>query len=182
MGVEDFPWVGGRPSLDLCNTAAGGPDLIDDETALSAWLTAAGCAKAAQPPGDADVARIRRLRDDLRDGFIARDPGAMAEILDGWLRATSGHLSVDRETLQPAFRADPSTFGCVITPILLDALTIVRDGMDRVRVCAADDCSMLFLDCSRNGSRRWCSMDRCGSRAKANAYYERKRAERGPGR
>ncbi len=103
----------------------------------------------------------------------------MADLIDTWLSETPGRLSVDRETLEPVFRADPTTFGCLVTPILLDALAIARDEMDRVRQCASESCSMIYLDASRNGSRRWCSMERCGSRAKAHAYYERKRAERG---
>ena len=45
----------------------------------------------------------------------------------------------------------------------------------RVRVCAADDCSWLFLDTSKNRSRRWCDMNTCGNRTKARKHYERKR-------
>lgn len=53
--------------------------------------------------------------------------------------------------------------------------TLARDAIDlfsspllvaRIRVCAADDCELLLLDTSRPGTRRWCSMERCGDRAK----------------
>ncbi|HLZ58012.1 MAG TPA: ABATE domain-containing protein [Ktedonosporobacter sp.] len=44
-----------------------------------------------------------------------------------------------------------------------------------VRLCAADDCGWLFLDTSKNHSRRWCNMKSCGNRAKARRYIERKR-------
>lgn len=179
MGIEDFPWVGGRPSLDLCNTAVECCEVLDDGSLLVEWLALAGCARSGESPADDDLTRIRRLRDDLRAGFLSHDAATMADLVDTWLSETPGRLRVDRETLEPVFRADPTTFGCIITPILLDALAIVRDGFDRVRVCASESCSMIYLDASRNGSRRWCSMERCGSRAKAHAYYERKRAERG---
>ena len=54
-----------------------------------------------------------------------------------------------------------------------DLLTSVE--LSRVRVCAADDCGWLFLDTSKNRSRRWCDMETCGNRAKARKHYERKR-------
>ncbi len=40
-----------------------------------------------------------------------------------------------------------------------------------VRMCAADDCAWLFLDTSKNHSRRWCNMKTCGNRAKVRRHY-----------
>jgi len=59
--------------------------------------------------------------------------------------------------------------------------TMARDAIDlfggplaaRVRVCAADNCELFFVDTSRPGKRRWCSMERCGNRAKVRAYRAR---------
>lgn len=48
------------------------------------------------------------------------------------------------------------------------------DG-DRLRECAGVGCGWVFLDFSRNRSRRWCDMEDCGNRAKANRHYDRKR-------
>ena len=50
---------------------------------------------------------------------------------------------------------------------------LVSDQLERIRVCADPLCGWLFLDSSRNRSRRWCSMDSCGNRAKARRYYQR---------
>jgi predicted RNA-binding Zn ribbon-like protein len=41
-----------------------------------------------------------------------------------------------------------------------------------VRICAADDCGWLFLDNTKNHSRRWCSMKSCGNRAKVRKFYQ----------
>jgi predicted RNA-binding Zn ribbon-like protein len=46
----------------------------------------------------------------------------------------------------------------------------------RVRECAGRGCGWLFLDTSRPGNRRWCTMSDCGNRAKARRHYQRKRA------
>ncbi|MEV5875315.1 CGNR zinc finger domain-containing protein [Streptomyces sp. NPDC052101] len=55
-----------------------------------------------------------------------------------------------------------------------DALQLViSPALDRVRDCAGAACGALFLDTSRPGSRRWCSMDTCGNRAKKEALRSR---------
>ncbi len=52
---------------------------------------------------------------------------------------------------------------------------LTSDRLDRVRECASASCSWLFLDSSRNRSRKWCDMASCGNRAKAKRYYRRHR-------
>jgi predicted RNA-binding Zn ribbon-like protein len=44
---------------------------------------------------------------------------------------------------------------------------------ERIRECAADDCHLIFYDESRSNNRRWCSMQRCGNRAKVRAHRSR---------
>jgi predicted RNA-binding Zn ribbon-like protein len=53
---------------------------------------------------------------------------------------------------------------------------LVTEQRRRVHECAADDCRWLFLDTSKNRSRRWCDMKSCGNRAKVRSFYERQRA------
>lgn len=63
--------------------------------------------------------------------------------------------------------------------------TLARDAVDlfasplakRVRVCAADNCELLFVDASRPGRRRWCSMQWCGDRAKKTTARGAKNTE-----
>ena len=47
------------------------------------------------------------------------------------------------------------------------------DRADRIRECSADDCRLVFYDESRSNNRRWCSMQRCGNRAKVRAHRAR---------
>lgn len=61
-------------------------------------------------------------------------------------------------------------------PVVRSAADVLTSAqLNNVRVCAAEDCSWLFLDTSKNRSRRWCDMNTCGNRAKARKHYERKR-------
>ncbi|MCO5175804.1 MAG: CGNR zinc finger domain-containing protein [Thermomicrobiales bacterium] len=70
----------------------------------------------------------------------------------------------------PAFLERP------LWPIVQDAVDLLIHGqLDRVRECAADDCGWLFIDATRNRSRRWCSMQTCGNRAKVSNFRARKR-------
>ncbi len=54
---------------------------------------------------------------------------------------------------------------------------LTSDKLRDVRACAAEDCRWLFLDISKNHSRRWCDMQTCGNQAKARRHYTRKKSE-----
>jgi len=54
---------------------------------------------------------------------------------------------------------------------------LTSDKLRDVRVCAAEDCRWLFLDISKNHSRRWCDMQTCGNQAKARRHYNRQREQ-----
>lgn len=61
-----------------------------------------------------------------------------------------------------------------LASVARDAVGLFGDsGVGRIRSCAASDCSMVFFDGSRSNNRRWCSMQRCGNRAKVRAHRER---------
>lgn len=61
-----------------------------------------------------------------------------------------------------------------LSAIARDAIDLFGGGYAaRVRECASDNCSLVFVDLSRPGQRRWCSMDRCGNRAKQRARHAR---------
>jgi predicted RNA-binding Zn ribbon-like protein len=55
------------------------------------------------------------------------------------------------------------------------AMLLTSDDLARVRECANEEegCGSLFLDCSKSQTRRWCSMESCGNRAKSRKFYDR---------
>src|SRR5262249_60991482 len=93
----------------------------------------------------------------------------------GFSRAR-GYRAGDPESLRRSFCPDAATCRGLVAPALLDALDLAREALARVRECAAPDCFVIYLDESRNGSRRWCAMERCGARSKVQAYLTRQRA------
>jgi predicted RNA-binding Zn ribbon-like protein len=69
----------------------------------------------------------------------------------------------------------------VARPVAAAAAELLLWGeLDRVKQCRAEDCGWVFFDKSKNGSRRWCSMQGCGSREKMRAQYRRKKTELPP--
>lgn len=63
----------------------------------------------------------------------------------------------------------------MLAPVLWSAADLLAgSSLTRVRHCANDQCGWLFLDDSKNGTRRWCSMSSCGNRAKAHRHYLRR--------
>jgi predicted RNA-binding Zn ribbon-like protein len=69
----------------------------------------------------------------------------------------------------------------VLWPVLRAAAALLVSGdLRRVRVCEGPNCGWLFLDTTKNRSRRWCSMSSCGNRAKARRHYRRIRPQSAP--
>jgi predicted RNA-binding Zn ribbon-like protein len=68
----------------------------------------------------------------------------------------------------------------VLWPVIHSAAELLTSGqLDRVGQCADDrGCGWLFYDHSRNRSRRWCSMETCGNRAKVQRHFEKKKSAR----
>lgn len=65
----------------------------------------------------------------------------------------------------------------MLWPVVRSAADLLTsDELDDVRVCASETCNWLFMDTSKNHSRRWCDMKSCGNRAKARRFYGRKRS------
>lgn len=62
----------------------------------------------------------------------------------------------------------------VLSPVLWSASNLLGGaGLEKVKQCANEECRWLFLDDSKSGNRRWCSMSSCGNRAKARRHYHK---------
>jgi predicted RNA-binding Zn ribbon-like protein len=106
------------------------------------------------PPGAADLAALNEARSEAL---------AHSQIVP-----TAGGFALDW--------TDKAALEWVLWPIALSAADLLTSGnRSHVRACAGQGCDWLFLDTSRNHSRRWCTMDGCGNRSKARRFYERKR-------
>src|SRR5262249_9583974 len=64
----------------------------------------------------------------------------------------------------------------LLWPVSLSAIELLTSAKDWGKIKECPGCGWLFLDASKTGNRRWCSMDECGSRDKMRRQYARKRA------
>jgi predicted RNA-binding Zn ribbon-like protein len=74
-----------------------------------------------------------------------------------------------------------TTFGSarqLLTGLALEAIALIGgESSSRLRQCEAEICAVQFLDQSRTGDRRWCSMANCGNRAKVRSFRQRSRGK-----
>jgi predicted RNA-binding Zn ribbon-like protein len=101
---------------------------------------------------------------------------ADVDLLNGVLRDALAALQVTptADGFVWAWGSRQQELGHVLWPIAQSAADLLTSvDLQTVRECAAPDCGWLFLDTSRNHSRRWCDMKACGNRAKARRHYER---------
>ena len=195
--------LGGRLSLDFVNTAdwhaSDHPvEFLTSYPDLVAWSQHVGILtnhqaqrllkEAARRPVDASAVleRAITLREAIYRIFsaISRGRPPQAADLATFNVELSGALAQSRiVSTAEGFTWDwadaEDTLDWMLWPVAHDAAGLLTsEELDRVGQCADDRCGWLFLDTSRNRSRRWCSMEACGNRAKVRRHYERKRAVR----
>jgi predicted RNA-binding Zn ribbon-like protein len=180
--AAELELVGGDIALDLANTVNGLRDGPLDEEFLRApgdlaeWAVHAGVVDQTPDVGKRDLAAVRELRGVVYAVFRAiaegREPDpAQLSALAGFHAAAIGRARLVRA----GGRFAPAWDGEVLGPLAAAAFDLLRHGpLDRLKLC--DGCPWLFLDTSRNRSRRWCSMSECGSRLKMRRYRARKGA------
>ena len=180
---------GGHPALDLLNTVYGQVgevpehDVLAEPADLVTFAARVGLAAAHIGTDPGALAAARSLRDALdvvlRDRLAGRplDAGA-ALVLETAARAAraSGGLAVDGDAL--VWQWPESDAHAPVHRLTQAALALLADpvALRRVRTCAG--CCWLYLDTSRAGTRRWCSMADCGTEAKKRRYVQRRRARR----
>ncbi|HET7232090.1 MAG TPA: ABATE domain-containing protein [Longimicrobium sp.] len=191
--------AGGHLALDFANTAG-----VHGEQRESEWLSAyddlvwwglrAGA--ITQPQAEALLARSREdaeeaaavyaraiaLREAVYRVFSPICHGACAAecdlaVVNAELQRALPHLRVIREGEGYAWAWEGDGLDRVLWPVARAAADLLTSG-DLVRIgeCEGDRCEWLYLDTSRNRSRRWCVMSDCGNRAKARRHYHRTRS------
>ncbi|WP_092377066.1 CGNR zinc finger domain-containing protein [Micromonospora phaseoli] len=189
--------VGGNLAVDFVNTRTGPPvgapddDVLTGYPDLVAWSVYAGALTEAEAaalrrlarddPQGAQVAFARslRTRDHLDATFRAlaagRSPSrsALTRLRDDEADAL-GHARLDRVGRFEWSWRDDHTLARPIRPVVHAAVQLLTAGTpDRIKGCGG--CRSVFVDESKNRSRRWCSMDDCGTTEKIRRYVAARR-------
>ena len=201
---HQFKLSGGHPALDFINTVRDWTvpephDYLREFADAVRFGEAAGLLSRAEArrlrgrTRHVELGRLRKLRGLLKRTFQRRLTGEalsgadlkkLSADLAEAARAT--RLTVVKQThrsseipLRREVAVEKAGEAALRLRIVEAAVALLlSDAMLRVKSCPS--CGWLFLDVSKNQSRRWCSMDACGAVAKARRYYRRlkKRADR----
>ena len=198
--VVTFDISAGQLSLDFANTldersSASPYEYLNSYYDLVAWSQQAQTITASEAEQlreqaerhPADASRVLQeaivLREALFRIFSAVAEGESPEdedlnILNSALSEAMCHVHIVPQTggFQWDWTANPENLDRVLWPVVRAAADLLTsDELSDTRVCASESCDWLFLDTSKNHSRRWCNMKTCGNRAKARRHYERTR-------
>lgn len=190
--------IGGAPCLDFANTASGRGTAAHEEHLRSyddllTWGVHGGglpiearrtlVRRAAETPQEASkvLQRALHLREAIRGVVVsiarrtATDP-AQAEIVVREAAAAVSAAGLARQGQGVCWRWPDRTDDLArpLWPIARSAFALIEDADPaRLKLCPAADCGWIFLDRSKNNSRRWCDMRVCGNRDKVRRFYER---------
>lgn len=198
-----FELTGGALCLDFANTVDDRPsapkELLPTYAELVSWGRQAGAIGQADArallraarsrPAAAQTAlrRARDLRETIFTLFAAlvhgdAAPTSSLAAFNAALPDALARLRLERRGVDGcAWSWDTSArpLDRVLWPVLRSAAELLTgDELPRLRQCAADDCDWLFLDHSKNATRRWCDMTVCGNRTKARRFYARHKTAR----
>jgi predicted RNA-binding Zn ribbon-like protein len=199
MGETVFDFESGDLSLDFANTkdwhASQKPEEnLHDYADLIAWGEQAGLVTSAlagilRSQADEHPEAVNRaydrailLREALYHTFSSHYagkpiPASDLALLNSVLREAMAGLQLAPGEAQLRWEWAPVMEGAnyILWPVARAAADLLTsDKVARVRVCEDDrGCGYLFIDQSKNHSRRWCSMEGCGNRAKARRHYSK---------
>lgn len=204
---ETFRCPGGELCLDFCNTGQGardqrGGEWLAEYVDLVDWLEAAGAlgaeqarrlARAAQAAPEAATRAWRRalaLREALQRILEARvraQTPAREDLrcFESEHARAAAFARLDWHAGHATWRLDPQTaeLDAVLQPIVHSvARLLASERLARTRRCCNPSCSWLFVDDTRNRSRRWCEMASCGNLQKVRRHRARKAVKAGAAR
>jgi predicted RNA-binding Zn ribbon-like protein len=184
MEHETFPWLVFPPAVDLANTVidtpAGNRDLLGSDAQLVAWIAAERGRIHGVEAASGRLAEVRDLRESVRELLHARardkrPPEAARRRINAISAAAPIRISLrsdGRITQEPDARDGYSLFEATIAR---SAIELADRREDRLSVCGAPSCGMLYL---REHPRQvWCSKT-CGNRARVARHAARQRRRR----
>lgn len=179
---DGFKFRSGCLALDFAATLAARlkpepRDLLARPQDLGRWLVVAGLADSRPAVSESDLAAARELREALYR--LARacieekafDPGDRS-LVNRWALEPPPAPQLEARGLSWTGKG----VGASLSAVARDGVEILGGPLaSRVRTCAREGCSILFVDTSRSGRRRWCSMSACGNKSKVDAFRSRQK-------
>ena len=192
-----FLFVGNHLALDFLNTRpiqdGKAMELLPDFVALLRWFQSARLLSSRDVAGlkrhwgqsveaRRTVEAMRGLRERLRKEILAWEDGGTPQYstIDELNRLMTAYpmstrLKTNGKELSAELHFEPQSPEDLFAPVAHAAAMLLANA-DRHRVRKCDQCVLHFVDTSKKGTRRWCSMQLCGNRLKVAAYAARRRS------
>ena len=166
-------------SIDL----ESGEDELDNPQALRRWFAERGLMGSRERVENSDLRRAQDVREGLRALLLQNNGlplrGERVERLDG-AAGRAGMRVCFRAGADPELVPQGSGTDAALGRLMAIVADSVADGTwERLKACPREECEWAFYDHSKNRSGRWCKMEDCGNKAKAEAFRKRRRAKRG---
>ena len=171
----DRPLIGEPLPLDLLNTQwyEGGRtlDALAAPAGVGAWLDERELRSAC--PVEQLAPALRDGREAMRQALLAPDQPAAQDAVNALL--ARGHIRdrMGADGPESVVEVDDERWR-IAWLAAHDLIALLRNRPERIRRCHAEGCVLWFLDTTRNGTRRWCSMDLCGNRSKVRRHRARR--------
>jgi predicted RNA-binding Zn ribbon-like protein len=153
---------------------------LRNPAALGDWMKERGLLERSGVPSQKTFEHALRLRSAIRD-YLKCDPQerhrkaatieSLNKAMEPFLLRVAGSGKNGMKLLAAEANA-PAGLSAIVAELYDGAL---NGTLDRLKMCAADECQRVFFDRSKPGSRRWCQTELCGNREKTRAYRERRK-------
>ena len=182
-GSARFPFHHGRLALSFAGTLGDRGSVekerVGSPASLGEWLHAAHLTESDAAPAASVHRRALRLREAVARSVQAVVEGGRpapedVDLINEIARRWAPRPVLDAETLTLTSGArDPGEAS--LGRVAVDAIELLADPEERsrLRACALGTCAAIFLTPPGRRERRWCSMARCGNRAKVTAFRSR---------
>jgi len=179
---DGFRFRGGNAAIDLTATLQArlkqAPrELLIQPEDLDRWLVSAGLVSTSSGATDVDLATAHALREAifaLAKGLGEPETDAAARDVLNRIAATPAAVPV--LCAEGGVALDGSVAGLLSTLAREAVHLFGSESAAQLRQCQSETCTIFFIDASRSGDRRWCSMSACGNKAKVAEFRRRKRA------
>ena len=193
--LQDLKLLGNQPAIDFINTVdwrgrKNPHEYINNYTDLTDWATyvnlidqkeaAILIEKAAKNPQTASGIYMRAIafREAVYRTLLQLSIDSNPSVEDKSLIETEMRKMFSQTQLDLSGKklelTDELNLDHILNIIVKEIVELLTsDRVDRVKRCQSEECGWLFIDTSKNNSRKWCRMNGCGNRAKARRYYRR---------
>jgi predicted RNA-binding Zn ribbon-like protein len=165
---------------ELLNTVdlEGGDERFTSPERAAAWLCEKGLLGSEDQFSDADLERLLRLREALRDLAATNHGDQLSSDTVATVNGLAGGaplvVQVDRDGSLALAPCVGGAAGVTASVLAIVQAAAVEGTWARLKVCRSGTCRWAFYDRSRNRSGSWCSMAVCGNRAKVRTFRQRR--------